>query len=72
MALNPEVERIKAAFRRCQTIAEVNACAVRFSTAVQEMSESPTLFVDAIHIKNLAQHMRLRIRNGWGPINETG
>jgi hypothetical protein len=67
--VTPQVERIKAAFRRCQTVGEVNACARRFSTEVQEMSEDPMLFVDAIHIKNLAAHMRLRIQNGWGPVD---
>jgi hypothetical protein len=67
--MNPDVERIKQAFRRCQTIGEVNACAKRFSTEVQEMSEDPVLCVDAIHIKNLAKHMRVRILNGWGPVD---
>ena len=58
-------ERILIEIREAQTPGEVDAIARRRSTAVQELSESPSLFVRAIHIKNAAAQRR---RELWADI----
>ncbi|RYH04100.1 hypothetical protein EU805_01640 [Salipiger sp. IMCC34102] len=58
-----QVAEIKAALESAATIDQVNATAIRYSTAVQELSEAPsaTARTMAIQIRNLAKCRRDRI-----------
>lgn len=60
-------EPILAALRRCRTVEQVNATARLYGGAVQDMAKDPVLFVRALHIRNLAEVMRVRLGEGWVP-----
>lgn len=53
------IEAIKNTFRRCKSVAEVDAAAKMLGADVQDLSERPAWAVHAIHIRNLAAYMRL-------------
>lgn len=60
------VETILDAFRQAKTIEQVNARVRLYANVVQEMVESPSMHVRAIHIKNMAAYRRMCINRGWG------
>lgn len=56
--MTPEVEKIKDAIRSARTVAELDHVKNTYRARVQEMSDSPTLHVMGIQIRNLAAWKR--------------
>ena len=65
--MTPDPAEIKAALRRCQTVPEVNACAIHYRDAVAGLKKSADqdLRTDAIQIINLAAYRRTAITGKW-------
>ena len=59
--MSETVDLILNALRRCKTVADVNDTVRHYRTAVFAMDADPDLRVRAIHIKNLAAHMRRKL-----------
>lgn len=69
--MTEEVERIKAALRRCRSIQAVNLTARHYAGAVADLArQGGDMAVMAIQIRNLAAYRRLCIRNGWATSGE--
>lgn len=64
-----QIKSIKRKLYACETIEQVNAIAKGCGDFVADLSDDPVFYVHGLHIKNLAQYMRLRLREGWGPLN---
>lgn len=57
--MTPRIEAIKAAFRGCSNVPEVNACARDHESEVAALDADPKTRVFAIQIRNLAAYRRL-------------
>lgn len=64
------IQRIKTQLRAAETVEQVNDIAKGCGDFVAEIHDDPVFYVHAIHIKNLTKYMRLRLREGWGPLRE--
>ena len=58
------VDEVLGALNACQTIEQVDATARRYGHTVAAIAESPAFYERAIHIRNLAEYKRRRIRKG--------
>lgn len=67
-----QITRIKDALMAAETVEQVNAIAKLNGDFIADLAESPVYYVHALHVRNLAQYMRMRLREGWGPLRSGG